>query len=66
MDGESPEQRDARLAAGYDYTIDFPMRMVRTQDGWRFDEFHLAGTDCDLPPFNAQHVPAPSLPDGLP
>ena len=25
---------------GEDYTIDFPIRLVRTEAGWRFDEFH--------------------------
>lgn len=25
-----------------DYTIDFPIKLVRTENGWRFDEFHSA------------------------
>ncbi len=31
------------------YTIEFPIRMVRTQNGWRFSEFHSAWADQDGP-----------------
>ena len=30
---------------GEDYTIDFPMSLVRTEEGWRFDEFHQTNVD---------------------
>ena len=30
---------------GEEYTIDFPIRMVRTEAGWRFDEFHETTVD---------------------
>ncbi len=44
-EGENSEQRNVRRAKGYDYTIEFPMKMVRTENGWRFDEFHSALAD---------------------
>lgn len=45
-EGESFEDRDRRLESGWDYTYDFPIRMVRTEDGWRFDTFHAAQADA--------------------
>ena len=30
---------------GEEYTIDFPIRLVRTEEGWRFDEFHQTTVD---------------------
>lgn len=30
---------------GEDYTIDFPIRLVRTEEGWRFDEFYQTSVD---------------------
>ena len=30
---------------GEEYTIDFPMRLVRAEEGWRFDEFHQTTVD---------------------
>ena len=56
-EGESGEERDARLAADYEYSIDFPMRMVKTENGWRFDEFYCAYTDNAVPPFSGRKVP---------
>ena len=44
-EGESYEERDARLAREYDYTLEFPIRMVLTEEGWRFEEFHAALAD---------------------
>ena len=54
----------AWLAAGWEYSIEFPMRMVRTDRGWRFDEFHNAGTDNGVYPFytDAAHIPNPDAP----
>lgn len=49
-EGESSEDRDKRLTSGWDYTIDFPIKMVRTADGWRFDMFHNAAADQEEPP----------------
>lgn len=48
-EGETYEDRDKRLESGWDYTWDFPVRMVRTEDGWRFDEFHTAHADQVAP-----------------
>lgn len=44
-EGETYEERDARLEREYEYTLEFPMRMVLTEDGWRFDEFHSGLVD---------------------
>ena len=30
---------------GEAYTIDFPIRLVRTEEGWRFDEFYQTSVD---------------------
>lgn len=49
-EGESSQERDKRLTSGWDYTIDFPIKMVRTADGWRFDQFHHAAADQEEPP----------------
>lgn len=48
-EGESSEDRDKRLTSGWDYTIDFSIKMVRTADGWRFDMFHNAAADQEEP-----------------
>lgn len=39
-EGETTEERDKRRAREYDYTIQFPMKLILTNDGWKFDEFH--------------------------
>ncbi len=44
-EGESYEERDARLLSGYEYTHEFPITMVLTEKGWRFDTFHTALAD---------------------
>ena len=31
--------------SGYDYTLEFPIKMILTEDGWRFDEFHSSLRD---------------------
>ena len=41
-DGETPEDYEERRKQEFDYTLEFPIKMVLTQDGWRFDEFHSA------------------------
>ncbi len=42
---ETCEERDARVAASYEYTKAFPISMVLTEDGWRFDAFASASID---------------------
>lgn len=37
------------LSNEFDYTIEFPIKMVRTQNGWRFAEFHSAIADQKSP-----------------
>lgn len=44
-EGETSEQRDQRLKNGWEYTLDFTIKLVRTADGWRFDEFHSTAGD---------------------
>lgn len=44
-EGETSEERTARREREYEYTLEFPMRMVLTEDGWRFDEFHSGLVD---------------------
>ena len=58
LDNETFEEYIARQNGDWEYSIDFPMRMVKTENGWRFDEFHLAFTD-DVSPFYSQRVPNP-------
>ena len=62
-EGESFEERDHRLESGWDYTYDFPIRMVRTEDGWRFDTFHAALADQVAP--EEATLQAPGLEPGL-
>ena len=62
FDSATNEEITAWLAAGWEYSIEFPMRMVRTDRGWRFDEFHNAGTDNGIAPFCDQHIPNPDMP----
>lgn len=44
-EGKTSEQQDQRLKNGWEYTLDFTIRLVRTADGWRFDQFY--GTAAD-------------------
>lgn len=44
-EGETYEERDARLLDRYEYTHEFPITMVLTDKGWRFDAFHTALAD---------------------
>lgn len=48
-EGESVEQRDQRLKDGWDYTLDFNVKLVRTAGGWRFDSFHATAADQEDP-----------------
>lgn len=48
-EGETSADRNARWESGWDYTIDFSIKMVRTADGWRFDQFHSAIADQEDP-----------------
>lgn len=50
-EGETYEERNARRAREYEWTWDFPIRMVLTEDGWRFDKFYTALADEDGPPW---------------
>ncbi len=51
-EGETYEERDARLEREYEYTLEFPITMVLTDAGWRFDEFHTALADEEAPEFS--------------
>lgn len=48
-EGETSEQRDQRLKNGWEYTLDFTIRLVRTADGWRFDQFYGTAADEKAP-----------------
>ena len=39
-EGESYEERDERLETSYEFTLTFPVVMLRTDAGWRFDVFY--------------------------
>lgn len=41
LEGETLEDRDHRLETSYDYTMEFLIRLVLTEDGWRFDQFSV-------------------------
>lgn len=45
QNGETYEERDRRLETVVDYTLEFPIKMVLTGDGWRFDGFHSGLAD---------------------
>ena len=61
LEGESPEERDARLAANWEEYIGYPMKLVLTENGWRFDGFHVTATDNALLPYANQAAPNPAL-----
>ncbi len=46
VEGEGYPARDARLKAGYEYTERWKLRLVRTEEGWRFDSFADTAADC--------------------
>ncbi len=48
-EGETFEQRDQRLLNGWEYTIDFEIKLVRTAGGWRFDHFNSTAADEKAP-----------------
>lgn len=41
-EGETNEERKARIETSWEWTQEFTIRMVMTESGWRFDEFHVA------------------------
>ena len=47
---ESLEERN-------EWTLEFPIRMVLTEDGWRFDEFHTGLGDRSAPEYAPQFAP---------
>lgn len=52
-----PEGWDAYLQSRWDYSLEFPIRMVKTENGWRFDEFYCPMTDDNG---RFQQIPNPS------
>lgn len=66
-----PEGWDAYLRAGWDYSLEFPIRMVKTEKGWRFDEFYCPMTDDNgrfqrIPNPDPPPLPSPSEPTATP
>lgn len=47
---ESLEERN-------EWTLEFPVRMALTEDGWRFDEFHTGLGDRSVPEYAPQFAP---------
>ena len=43
--GEDEAAWSQRTTSSCDYTVDYPIRYVKTADGWRLDEFHYGFTD---------------------
>ena len=60
LPGETFEEHLARQEQ-WEYSIDFPMRLVKTEDGWRFDQFYLAVTD-DFGTPDLPRIPNPDAP----
>lgn len=44
---ESIQALQERKLTGYDYTLELPVRLLLTEDGWRFDKFSMARFDED-------------------
>lgn len=61
LPGESYEEADQRYADHWEEYIGYPMKLVLTEKGWRFDEFHCADTDNGLLPYANQAAPNPAL-----
>ncbi len=56
--GSVPQEGwDAYLQSRWDYSLEFPIRMVKTENGWRFDEFYCPMTDDNG---RFQQIPNPS------
>ena len=48
--GESYEARDERLKTSYEFTLTFPIVLLCTDDGWRFDVFYTGvGAEMHCP-----------------
>ena len=45
--GESYEERDERIKTSYEFTLTFPVVLLRTDAGWRFDVF-CTGTAAEM------------------
>ena len=45
--GESYEERDERMKTSYEFTLTFPVVLLRTDAGWRFDVF-CTGTAAEM------------------
>lgn len=64
LPGETHEEWQARQEE-WEYSIDFPMRLVKTENGWRFDQFYLAVTD-DFGTPGLPRTPNPNARDTIP
>lgn len=45
--GESYEERDERMKTSFEFTLTFPIVLLRTDEGWRFDVF-CTGTAAEM------------------
>ena len=47
QEGETFEERDRRVENSFDYTLEFPIQLVLTEDGWRFSQFASTRSPLD-------------------
>lgn len=47
QEGETPEERDRRIENSFDYTLEFPIQLVLTADGWRLNRFASTRSSLD-------------------
>lgn len=47
QEGETYEERDRRVENSFDYTLEFPIQLVLTADGWRFNRFASTRSPLD-------------------
>lgn len=49
LEGETTLQRNERRKNEYEYIIEFPIELIKTEGGWRFNEFHTGLGDEKSP-----------------
>ena len=62
---ETQEEAQQRLASGYEYTLTFPVTMVRTPAGWRVDQFQCTASDGEYTVGYAPYLLRADNPNGV-
>ncbi len=62
---ENTQERDTRVASGYEYTLTFPVTMVRTPAGWRVDQFQCTASDGEYTVGYAPYLLRADNPNGV-